>query len=143
MRTFRALMCAAALLLVGQQPLQAAHPTPPKKHHVHKANKYFVITQPGLICQNMYVTAYTAASSSYGPTASGRYPRAHHTVAAYWPQLPKFTWVEVYGLGYFQVEDTGGAIGWNRLDIFTSTNAEAYAVTGTYKVCWNSKPPVG
>lgn len=139
MRFITSSIIAALLTLSSISPAHAWYFPKPKP----TPKPIPTITQPYLVCQEMFVTGYSPASSSYGPTASGRMPRPNHTVAAYWSQIPEFTWIHVYGLGYFQVEDTGGQIGWNRLDIFVETNDEAFALTKYYKVCWPTKTPVG
>ena len=59
-----------------------------------------------------------------GKTASGTKPTANRTVAA--PKSFAFgTQIRIEGLGHFVVEDRGGAIKGNRLDVFVDSHAEA------------------
>ena len=59
-----------------------------------------------------------------GITASGKKARANHTIAA--PSNYKFgTRINLKGYGTFVVEDRGGAIQGNRLDMFFNTHQEA------------------
>lgn len=128
---------ALVLALLAAAPTAAAHKGEVKKH---LPKPPITVPGPGLACRNMLITAYTATGN---PTASGRWPIVGHTVAAYWAQLPKFTWILIKGIGIRQVEDTGSAIGWDRLDVFVTTVSDAYALTGHYDVCWPVAPPVG
>lgn len=59
-----------------------------------------------------------------GNTASGTKPTASRTVAA--PKSFAFgTQIRIDGLGHYVVEDRGGAIKGNRLDVFVDSHAEA------------------
>ncbi|MDO4173371.1 MAG: SH3 domain-containing protein [Eubacteriales bacterium] len=60
-----------------------------------------------------------------GKTASGRSPRVNHTIAADTSVLPMYSTVYIEGWGTYTVEDRGGAIKGNRIDIFVESNAVA------------------
>lgn len=59
-------------------------------------------------------------------TASGRTPRVNHTIAADTSILPMYSKVYIEGWGTYIVEDRGGAIKGNRIDIFVESNRVAY-----------------
>lgn len=83
------------------------------------------------------VTAYTAGPEStgkspghpaYGKTASGEMVKENHTIAADWAVLPPGTVVKIEGLdGTYTVEDSGGAINGNIIDLYIEDLAEALA----------------
>lgn len=58
-------------------------------------------------------------------TASGEVAREGVTIAADWNVLPKGTRVEIKGLGSRVVQDRGGAIRGNRIDIYFDSHQEA------------------
>ena len=62
---------------------------------------------------------------SGGPTASGVLPEEGRTVAADWDVLPAGTEIYIDGFGWRTVEDTGGAIRGNTIDIFFESHEEA------------------
>lgn len=64
---------------------------------------------------------------SSGPTASGVMPEEGRTVAADWDVLPAGTEIYIDGFGWRTVEDTGGAIRGNTIDIFFESHEEAAA----------------
>jgi 3D (Asp-Asp-Asp) domain-containing protein len=65
----------------------------------------------------------TCCGKTNGITASGRQAQADHTIAA--PGLYPFgTQIVINGTTY-TVEDRGGAIQGNRLDIYMNTHSEA------------------
>jgi 3D (Asp-Asp-Asp) domain-containing protein len=77
--------------------------------------------------QTFEITAYTNSpedtgksrgDADYGITATGKRATAGRTVAADWNVLPPGTVVEIEGIGRRIVEDKGGAIKGNRLDLF-------------------------
>lgn len=79
--------------------------------------------------RTMTVTAYCACRHCCGPrargiTAAGTRAR-HGVIAADWRVLPKGAVLHVPGYGFGRVEDKGGAIRGNRLDLFFSSHAEA------------------
>lgn len=64
---------------------------------------------------------------SGGPTASGVMPEEGRTVAADWDVLPAGTEIYIDGVGWRTVEDTGGAIRGDTIDIFFERHEEAAA----------------
>lgn len=64
-------------------------------------------------------------SDACGITASGAKAREGITIAADWDVLPEGTIVEIEGLGYRIVEDTGSAIKGHRIDIYFEAHEEA------------------
>lgn len=90
---------------------------------------------------NFSLTGYCACNkcgTGTGITASGRKVRENHTVAADWSVLPKYTMIilenavgkdgTVYD-GVYQVEDRGGGVKNNHLDIYRPTHDLAALVT--------------
>lgn len=74
------------------------------------------------------VSAYCACvkccGKTNGITASGAKATANHTIAA--PSTYKFgTKIEIAGMGIYTVEDRGGAITGNKLDIYFNSHSEA------------------
>ena len=76
------------------------------------------------------VSAYCACSKCCGKTnaitASGTYATAGRTIAA--PSNYKFgTKIELEGMGTYVVEDRGGAITGNKIDVYFNSHSEALA----------------
>lgn len=77
------------------------------------------------------VTAYCPCSKccggyANGITAMGTTARANHTIAA--PSNYAFgTKIEIQGMGVFTVEDRGGAITGNKIDVYFNSHSEALA----------------
>lgn len=74
------------------------------------------------------VSAYCACKKCCGKTngitASGVKAKANHTIAA--PSTYKFgTKIEIEGMGIYTVEDRGGAITGNKIDVFFNSHSEA------------------
>lgn len=71
-----------------------------------------------------YCSCALCCGISTGITASGAKAQANHTVAM--PKAYSFgTKIEIKNLGEFVVEDRGGAINGNKLDIYFNTHQEA------------------
>lgn len=71
-----------------------------------------------------YCPCISCCGKTNGITASGKKAQANHTIAA--PSTYKFgTQIEIKGYGTYVVEDRGGAINGNRIDIFFNTHQEA------------------
>lgn len=62
---------------------------------------------------------------SGGPTASGVLPAEGRTVAADWDVLPAGTEIYIDGVGWRTVEDTGGSISGNVLDLYVEDHQAA------------------
>jgi len=60
-----------------------------------------------------------------GITASGVKAREGITIAADWDVMPEGTIVEIEGIGYRIVQDTGSAIKGHRIDIYFEEHEEA------------------
>jgi len=82
--------------------------------------------------QYFTITGYTATGSR---TATGTIPR-WGTVAVDPHVIPLGSTVYIHGLGIFRAEDTGGAVIGHHVDVFESTVADAYAITGVRLVGW-------
>jgi 3D (Asp-Asp-Asp) domain-containing protein len=92
------------------------------------------------------ITAYTAGYEScgklpsdpaYGITASGERVKENHTIATDWSVLPKGTKVMIEGFPYtFVVEDRGGAIKGNRIDIYMESLDDALSFGRQNKKVW-------
>lgn len=81
------------------------------------------------------ITGYTATGSR---TASGTWPAAGRTVAVDINLIPMGSTVYIQGLGVFTAEDTGGAVIGPHIDVFVSSEAEAYSITGYRLVSWTA-----
>lgn len=64
---------------------------------------------------------------SGGPTASGTMPVQGRTIASDWDVLPAGTEIYIDGLGWRTVEDTGGAIQGQDIDIYMDSHEAALA----------------
>lgn len=84
-----------------------------------------------------YITGYDICYSCCGKvdgiTASGVKARVGRTIAAP-SNLPFGTKLYIEGIGERIVEDRGGSITGQRLDLLCNNHSECYAVTGYYKV---------
>jgi len=81
---------------------------------------------PGWIWANVsaYCACMKCCGKTNGITASGAKAKANHTIAA--PSTYKFgTKIEIAGMGVYTVEDRGGAITGNKLDIYFNSHSEA------------------
>ena len=71
-----------------------------------------------------YCPCKQCCGKTNGITASGAKAKAKHTIAA--SNIYKFgTKIEIEGYGIYTVEDRGGAISGNKIDIFFNTHQEA------------------
>ena len=91
------------------------------------------------------VTAYTAGFEStgkppdhpeYGITASGEMVVEHLTIAADWDVIPYGTWVYIEDVGYRLVQDKGGAIKDNCIDLYIPDLGQAQEWGVQYKRVW-------
>lgn len=91
------------------------------------------------------VTAYTAGYEStgktpdhpeYGITASGVMVEEGITIAADWDVIPEGTWVYIEDVGYRLVQDTGGAIKGNAIDLYISELGQALDWGVKHKKVW-------
>lgn len=80
-----------------------------------------------------YDICYRCCGKTDGITASGTYATAGRTVAAPY-NLPFGTKLYIDGIGYRTVEDRGGAIKGNKIDVLCNNHSECYAITGYRKV---------
>lgn len=84
-----------------------------------------------------YITGYDICYSCCGKidgiTASGTYATVGRTIAAP-SNLPFGTRLYIDGIGERVVEDRGGSISGQRLDILCNNHSECYAITGYYDV---------
>jgi len=81
---------------------------------------------PGWVWANVsaYCACVKCCGKTNGITASGAKAKANHTIAA--PSTYKFgTKIEIAGMGVYTVEDRGGAITGNKLDIYFDSHSEA------------------
>lgn len=124
----------------GVLPIENVVPTPSLQIdgvYVHDGVEYV----KGECAGNFSLTGYCACNkcgTGTGITASGRRVRENHTVAADWSVLPKYTMIilenavgkdgTVYD-GVYQVEDRGGGVKGNHLDIYRPTHDLAALVT--------------
>ena len=90
-------------------------------------DKQLQAVQQGIYLGEFEVTYYTAGEEStgkteahpaYGITKSGTTVEDGRTIAADWDVLPQGSRVWIEGVGIRTVEDTGGAIKGNKLDIY-------------------------
>lgn len=69
-----------------------------------------------------------------GITASGKQATFGRTIAADRSRFPFGTKLYIEGLGTFVVEDVGGAIKGNKIDVAVPSHDDAYEITGNYNV---------
>lgn len=69
-----------------------------------------------------------------GVTASGKQATYGRTIAADKSRFPFGTKLYIEGLGIFTVEDRGGAIKNNKIDVAVPSHDDAYKITGNYNV---------
>src|SRR5438132_2460159 len=82
-----------------------------------------------------FVTGYVLQ----GYTATGTYVHPG-TCAVDARVIPLGSYITISGLGTCHAEDTGGAIIGYRIDVWVSTAAQAYAITGWYTASWGASP---
>lgn len=129
-------VCAGALLGAGTA-YSITEPREPAKASFRPvvvqtmAEPYEEPEEPELVSLGTFtVYAYCPCETccgqwSGGPTASGVLPEEGRTVAADWDVLPAGTEIYIDGFGWRTVEDTGGAIRGNTIDIFFESHEEA------------------
>lgn len=122
-------------------------------YFIHDGVKY----QKGDLVGNFKLSGYDnnaccVGSNAGGATYSGKMPRVNHTVAADLSVLPLGTVIIVEGTkgktvhnydGVYQVEDMGGGVSGNHLDIYCASHKEAAAVTDPgwqYSNVWLAVP---
>jgi 3D (Asp-Asp-Asp) domain-containing protein len=117
--------------------LYALHPSTEPERVADKAAKTIQIKQVNRAesVMNKYtLTAYTNHFQStgkhpwdkgYGITTSGEQTLEGVTIAADWRVLPKGSLVYIEGLGLRIVQDKGGAIKGNRIDVYFEDENEA------------------
>lgn len=80
-----------------------------------------------------YDTCAACCGKTDGITASGTMATVGRTCAAS-ADLPFGTRLWIEGIGERIVEDRGGAIKGNRIDVLCANHPDSYAITGTYNV---------
>lgn len=88
-----------------------------------------------------YITHYCPCSKCCGVgggkvTASGTRPTAGRTVGVNPKLIPYGTHLKVGKTRGYVAEDTGGGIGWNHLDIFCNSHAEALSKGVGWEKVW-------
>jgi len=129
---------AAGLKMVGVHPAATRYASAPGPAGYAKAGltqsvpgsradpTWTAATMPGGNANTFWITGYTWTGSR---TRTGTVP--HWGTVAVDPQvIPLGSTVYIQGLGVFKAEDTGGYIVGRRVDVFVSTAAEAYQLTG-------------
>lgn len=71
-----------------------------------------------------YCPCYECSEGYSNNTASGRKARVNHTIAADRSVLPFYTEVYIEGLGRYEVEDVGGGVKGNHIDIYVDKHSE-------------------
>lgn len=91
------------------------------------------------------ITAYTAGLEStgktpghpgYGITASGATVEENLTIATDWDVLPVGSWVYIEDIGYRIVQDKGGAVTGNHIDLYIKNVDNALEWGVQYKKVW-------
>jgi len=109
----------------------------PKKKVAHKKRARHSHKRPttGVYTITFYCPCAKCCGKSDGVTASGKRARAHYTIAA--PAKFGFgTRLKVEGLGTYTVQDRGGAIRGNHLDIFVASHKEALRLGRQTRKAW-------
>lgn len=73
-----------------------------------------------------YCPCYKCCNKTDGVTASGTIAQEGQTVAADWDILPPGTKIYIEGIGYRTVEDKGGWIKGNKLDVYMDSHQAAH-----------------
>ena len=128
-----AAVCAGALLGVGAA-YSITEPREPAKASFRPVVVQTMAApyeEPELVSLGTFtVYAYCPCETccgqwSGGPTASGVLPEEGRTVAADWDVLPAGTEIYIDGMGWRTVEDTGGGISGNALDLYMEDHQAA------------------
>lgn len=91
------------------------------------------------------ITAFTAGYEStgktpdhpaYGITASGEKVKENHTIASDWDVLPPGTVVYIQDIGIRTIEDKGGKVKGNHIDLYIKELEEALEWGVQYKEVW-------
>lgn len=82
-------------------------------------------TYAGEFTVTYYCSCTECCGKTDGITASGTLAQEGITVAADWAMLPPGTEIFIEGIGFRTVEDKGGAIKGNRLDVFMDSHDAA------------------
>lgn len=71
-----------------------------------------------------------------GLTASGKPTEIGWTIATDWSVLPRGTVVYINGIGFREVQDVGGAVNGNHIDVLVETHSEALTCGSSYEDVW-------
>lgn len=129
---------------VTKSPIPTIEPTPTIAPTTVPTNTPAPTSAPtanpkGTYLGEFRITGYTpdpAENGGYGVTALGDnlWDSVGWAVAVDPNVIPLKSKIYIEGIGYREARDTGGAIKGNKIDVLTSSNAESYRITGTYKV---------
>lgn len=82
-------------------------------------------TYIGEFTVTFYCSCYKCCGKTDGITASGTIAQEGQTVAADWDALPPGTRIFIEGIGFRTVEDSGGWIKGNKLDVYMESHQVA------------------
>ncbi len=95
----------------------------PSPEPIIKSDKTFTVTA---YSNHVRSTGKSSGDNEYGITASGKKTREGVTIAADWRVLPKGTKVFIEGIGIRIVQDKGGAIKGNKIDLYFEDEDDAW-----------------
>lgn len=79
---------------------------------------------------------YSHICGGNGVTASGKNTEVGWTAAADWSVLPKGSVVYIYGVGFREIQDVGGAVNDNHIDVLVQEHQEALNFGTDYNDVW-------
>lgn len=133
------LLCLLAISCAISSPVEA------KKNKIigyeYKTIKTKVRVEKKKYLGKFYITHYCPCAKCCGVgggkvTASGTRPTAGRTVGVNPKLIPYGTHLKVGKTRGYVAEDTGGGIGWNHLDIFCNSHAEALSKGVGWEKVW-------
>lgn len=79
---------------------------------------------------------YSHICGGTGKTASGKSTEVGVTAAADWSVLPKGSIVYINGVGFREIQDVGGAVNGNHIDVLVQKHQEALNLGVNYQGVW-------
>ncbi|WP_256975007.1 3D domain-containing protein [Paenibacillus amylolyticus] len=106
-----------------QKEIKQVKATTSKKSNEDYEWMYFTLTA---YSNHQQSTGKSKGHPDYGKTASGAMTKEGVTIAADWKVLPKGTKVYIEGVGERIVQDVGGAIKKNKIDVYFESEKDAF-----------------
>ena len=81
-----------------------------------------------------YCSCYSCSEGWGRQTKSGRNAKSNHTIATDLTVLPLYTEVYISGMGEYTVEDVGGGVRGNHIDVYCDYHSQCYNIKSSSKV---------